>query len=148
MLVDPTLVAWPVARRARPAPRGRDFGPLLAAWLGDQVGRLKPDARSALASEDAALALRLDHQALGPIEIRIAVRDRDVHAVLLARDGVACETLAGGRAVLEAALGRADLRLTGFTVEPRPQDPASSDRGGPCAASSRATATVGLDLRA
>jgi hypothetical protein len=53
---------------------------------------------------------------LGPIEVRVAVRDDVVHANLYAQHDQARQTLEAQRSTLASALERSNLRLEGFTV--------------------------------
>jgi hypothetical protein len=71
------------------APRGRDGGEMRLA--------VTPDG-------------------LGPVEVRVVVREDAVHATVWARDDQAREALATNRHALAEALGRSQLRLEGFTV--------------------------------
>ncbi len=113
---EPVVTAAPAAPRpehapARPAPDAVpapsvDVDRLLAAH----------EARPARMHDDGAMRLQVDHEKLGPIDVRVAVRDHGVHADLLASHGDAREALVSNRPSLEAALGRANLRLEGFTV--------------------------------
>jgi flagellar hook-length control protein FliK len=62
------------------------------------------------------MRLELSPDGLGPIEVRVSVRDDAVHASLVAQHDHAREALELHRPALEAALGRSNLRLEGFTV--------------------------------
>jgi flagellar hook-length control protein FliK len=59
---------------------------------------------------------------LGKVEVRVVVRADGVHATLVAGQDHAREALAQHRSSLEEALGRAQLRLDGFTVGAGPND--------------------------
>jgi flagellar hook-length control protein FliK len=56
-------------------------------------------------------------EGLGPVEVRVVVRADAVHATLLSNHDGARDALNAGRPSLEAALGRSNLRLEGFTVD-------------------------------
>jgi flagellar hook-length control protein FliK len=62
--------------------------------------------------------MRLDvaPEGLGRVEVHVVVRNDAVHAALYAQHGDARDALAAQRPALEAALGRSQLRLEGFTV--------------------------------
>jgi hypothetical protein len=62
------------------------------------------------------MRLELSPEGLGQVEVRVAVHANAVQATLTAHDDHARQTLEANRAALEAALGRANLRLEGFTV--------------------------------
>jgi flagellar hook-length control protein FliK len=66
--------------------------------------------------EDGEMRLQVSPEGLGPIEVRVAVRDDAVHASLVATHDHAREALEAHRGSLEAALGRSNLRLEGFSV--------------------------------
>ncbi|HXJ35876.1 MAG TPA: flagellar hook-length control protein FliK [Candidatus Eisenbacteria bacterium] len=113
---EPAVTAAPAAPRPEhaPAPPARDAAPAPSV----DVDRLLAahEARPARMHDDGAMRLQVEHEKLGPIDVRVAVRDHGVHADLLASHGDAREALVTNRPSLEAALGRANLRLEGFTV--------------------------------
>jgi flagellar hook-length control protein FliK len=93
------------------------------------------------------MRLELAPDGLGPIEVRVSVREDAVHASLWAHHDQARETLAANRPALEAALERSQLRLEGFTVglgEHRrdEQGEGTRDGGRPAAFASAAAATA------
>ncbi|HLK11890.1 MAG TPA: flagellar hook-length control protein FliK [Candidatus Binatia bacterium] len=53
---------------------------------------------------------------LGRVQVHVVVREDAVHAALYAQQGDARDALTAQRPSLEAALGRSQLRLEGFTV--------------------------------
>jgi flagellar hook-length control protein FliK len=113
---EPAVTAAPAAPRPEHAPArpAQDAAPAPSV----DVDRLLAahEARPARMHDDGAMRLQVEHEKLGPIDVRVAVRDHGVHADLLASHGDAREALVTNRPSLEAALGRANLRLEGFTV--------------------------------
>jgi flagellar hook-length control protein FliK len=73
---------------------------------------LRPQARV----DGGDLRLEVAPEGLGPIEVRVAVRADAVHARLVADHEHARQVLETHRPSLEAALGRSQLRLEGFSV--------------------------------
>lgn len=80
--------------------------------------------RSARLGSDGELRVAVHRDGLGHVEVRVRVEEQAVHAALLADHERAREVLTGHRPLLEAALGRQNLRLEGFSVEVgyHPQD--------------------------
>jgi hypothetical protein len=62
------------------------------------------------------MRLELATDGLGRVDVRVAVRADAVHASLLASHDQARDALEAHRPSLEAALGRSNLRLEGFSV--------------------------------
>jgi hypothetical protein len=107
----------PPAARSHAAPR--DATSPRAAPVAPDVERLLAlhDARPQRVRDDGAMRLELEHEQLGPIAVRVAVRDHGVRAELTASHEHARDTLVAGRPSLEAALDRANLRLDAFDVQ-------------------------------
>jgi hypothetical protein len=95
----------PEPRRAAPAP-ALDVERFL------RVEQLRPRA----VSDTGTMRIQLSSDGLGPVEVRVVVRADAVEAALWAQHDHAREALQSHRPALEAALGRANLRLEGFTV--------------------------------
>ncbi len=62
------------------------------------------------------MRLEVTREGLGQVEVHVSVRHDSVHAALFAEQDQTREALATQRPALEAALGRQQLRLEGFTV--------------------------------
>jgi hypothetical protein len=62
------------------------------------------------------MRLQVSPDGLGPVEVRVVVRADAVQAALYAQHDAARDALETHRSSLETALGRAQLRLEGFTV--------------------------------
>ena len=78
---------------------------------------LRADAGRAPRGKDGGeMRLAVTPDGLGPVEVRVVVREDAVHATVWARDDQAREALTTNRHALAEALGRSQLRLEGFTV--------------------------------
>jgi len=87
------------------------------APAGDVERLVRLDELRPLRVRDAGeMHIELSPEGLGHIEVRVAVRADAVHASLYANQDHARETLEAHRPSLEAALGRSNLRLEGFSV--------------------------------
>jgi flagellar hook-length control protein FliK len=70
-----------------------------------------------LRDEAGTMRLEMRPEGLGPLEVRIAVRQNGVHASIAAQHDEARQLLNAQRGELEAALLRSDLRLASFNVD-------------------------------
>jgi hypothetical protein len=121
-----------------PAPRAPAAPPATAAPEPARPRELDDLVRTAQVRAPAARdggEMRLDvaPEGLGRVQVHVVVRDDAVHAVLYAQHDDARDALAAQRPALEAALGRSQLRLEGFTVglgQPQ-QEPAHERSPGP-----------------
>jgi len=66
------------------------------------------------------IRLRVDPPGLGHIDVRVQLQDDGVRAVIVAEHEGTRTLLNGQQHLLEAALGRSELRLTGFSVDVSP----------------------------
>jgi hypothetical protein len=106
----------PAAGSRSQAPAGAPEPPTPAAPDVERLVALH-EARPQRIRDDGAMRLEVEHEQLGPIELRVAVRDHGVRAELTASHEHARDALVAGRASLEAALDRAQLRLDTFDVQ-------------------------------
>ena len=89
----------------------------LPSTLPQEVERIiRLDALRAGPPDNGELRLELATDGLGRVDVRVAVRADAVHASLLASHDQARDALEAHRPSLEAALGRSNLRLEGFSV--------------------------------
>ena len=116
-LAEPAPVRTGVEPAAEARGTVRHVAPAAAA--APDVERLVAlhEARPQRVRDDGVMRLEVEHEDLGPIELRIAVRDHGVRAELTASHEHARDTLVAGRGSLEAALDRAQLRLDTFDVQ-------------------------------
>jgi hypothetical protein len=98
------------ARAATPPPVPTSPEENLERLLRAEAGRA-PRAR-----DGGEMRLAVTPDGLGPVEVRVVVREDAVHATVWARDDQAREALTTNRHALAEALGRSQLRLEGFTV--------------------------------
>jgi hypothetical protein len=100
--------------RAEPAVR---HDRLPTSTLPQEVERIiRLDALRSAPPDNGEMRLELATDGLGRVDVRVAVRADAVHASLLASHDHARDTLEAHRSSLEAALGRSNLRLEGFSV--------------------------------
>ena len=101
----------------------RDAGHLDAARLEPAAPHApEPPEPPHDAAPRSEMRLEVTSDDLGKVEVRVVVRADAVHATLLAPQDQAREVITQHRAALEEALGRAQLRLDGFTVGAGPND--------------------------
>jgi hypothetical protein len=88
-----------------------------AGTLPQEVERIvRLDALRSGPPDNGEMRLELATDGLGRVDVRVAVRADAVHASLLASHDSARDALEAHRPSLEAALGRSNLRLEGFSV--------------------------------
>jgi len=101
----------------------RDAGHVDAARLEPPAPRApEPPEEPHAAAPRSEMRLEVASDDLGKLEVRVVVRADAVHATVLAPQDQAREVISQHRAALEEALGRAQLRLDGFTVGAGPND--------------------------
>ena len=85
----------------------------LAAW----ADRLADTVRLVATARDTEMRFRLTPEELGHIDVRVSIERDGVRAAIMTEHDTTRALLAGQRHLLEAALERSDLRLTGFSVD-------------------------------
>jgi flagellar hook-length control protein FliK len=108
----PGALTSPVREPSRPQPPP----PPPAAALDVERFLRVEQFRSHAVRDGGEMRLHLSPDGLGEVHVRVVVRADAVEAALYAQHDHTREALQQHRPVLEAALGRANLRLEGFTV--------------------------------
>jgi len=96
-----------------PGPGGTHGTFELAAW----ADRLADTVRLVATARDTEMRFRLTPEELGHIDVRVTIERDGVRAAIMTEHDTTRALLAGQRHLLEAALERSDLRLTGFSVD-------------------------------
>jgi flagellar hook-length control protein FliK len=108
----------PAQRVASPAPVATpalhaERAPGLAAW----AERIADSVRFSALNGEGEMRVRLEPAGLGSIDIRVSMQHDGVRAVIVAEHESTRRLLSEQRHVLQAALDRSELRLSGFSVD-------------------------------